>query len=113
MDVEAINPLKNVIKSWYYGDTALFTISCAEIMYSWFYTPETLPPTYVKWISKMADMDHRLLDFLKLKRLGYIEYGKHSDMLSTYCLDNGFNPSVGDTINGFLDCQLVRIKGLI
>lgn len=38
-----------------------FVLCCAVIMWSWFYAPERLPPTYVKWITNLATMDERLL----------------------------------------------------
>lgn len=46
-----------------------FVVACAVIMYNWFYHPERLPPTYVKWISNLASMDHRLLDALRCIRM--------------------------------------------
>ncbi|PWN42057.1 hypothetical protein IE81DRAFT_290943 [Ceraceosorus guamensis] len=42
-----------------------FVVSCAVIMWSWFYAPERLPPTYVKWITNLATMDERLLFALR------------------------------------------------
>jgi len=88
-------------------DTLLFVCSCTEIMYSWFYTPETLPRAYVGWISKMANMDSRLLEFLREKRLGNIQYGSHSDVLAQYAIDHGFDPSAADPENGFINCVMV------
>lgn len=38
-----------------------FVVACAIIMYNWFYSPERLPPSYVKWITNLAAMDERLL----------------------------------------------------
>ncbi len=99
---------RNMIKPWFHGDTFIFILSCTEIMYSWFYTPETLPPAYVTWITKMANMDLPLLEFLRLKRLGVIEYGKHSDTLTNYCMSYGIDPSRGNPINGLIDCSVVN-----
>ena len=39
-------------------------------MWSWFYAPERLPPTYVKWITNLATMDERLLLALRSIRTG-------------------------------------------
>ncbi|PWZ01796.1 hypothetical protein BCV70DRAFT_198085 [Testicularia cyperi] len=39
----------------------IFVVCCAQIMWSWFYHPERLPPSYVKWITNLATMDERLL----------------------------------------------------
>jgi hypothetical protein len=46
-----------------------FVVACAVIMYNWFYHPERLPPSYVKWISNLASMDHRLLEALRCLRM--------------------------------------------
>uniref|UniRef100_V5ESJ9 Transmembrane protein 135 N-terminal domain-containing protein n=1 Tax=Kalmanozyma brasiliensis (strain GHG001) TaxID=1365824 RepID=V5ESJ9_KALBG len=43
----------------------VFVVCCAQIMWSWFYHPERLPPTYVKWITNLATMDERLLVALR------------------------------------------------
>ncbi|PWN21591.1 hypothetical protein BCV69DRAFT_248115 [Microstroma glucosiphilum] len=47
-----------------------FVMCCAVIMWSWFYAPERLPPTYVKWITNLATMDERLLLALRGIRNG-------------------------------------------
>lgn len=47
-----------------------FVLCCAVIMWSWFYAPERLPPTYVKWITNLATMDRRLLLALRCIRSG-------------------------------------------
>lgn len=55
-----------------------FVVACAIIMYNWFYHPERLPPTYVKWISNLASMDHRLLEALRCIRNSkphHLQYG--------------------------------------
>lgn len=43
----------------------IFVICCAQIMWAWFYHPERLPPSYVKWITNLATMDERLLVALR------------------------------------------------
>lgn len=45
-----------------------FVVACAIIMYNWFYSPERLPPSYVKWITNLASMDNRLLLALRSLR---------------------------------------------
>jgi len=98
---------KGWIKSWYYGDTFLFVMSCWEIMYSWFYTPEALPPSYQKWISNMAGMDLRLLDYLRLLR-NRNDHTSHTDVLHQYALDYGYHPHQGDPGHGFVSCTLIH-----
>lgn len=46
----------------------IFVVCCAQIMWAWFYHPERLPPTYVKWITNLATMDERLLLALRCIR---------------------------------------------
>ena len=46
----------------------IFVVCCAQIMWAWFYHPERLPPTYVKWITNLATMDERLLIALRSMR---------------------------------------------
>ncbi|KAN0064287.1 hypothetical protein ACQY0O_002418 [Thecaphora frezii] len=48
----------------------VFVVCCAQIMWAWFYHPERLPPTYVKWITNLATMDERLLLALRGMRYG-------------------------------------------
>ncbi|CBQ69623.1 conserved hypothetical protein [Sporisorium reilianum SRZ2] len=48
----------------------VFVMCCAQIMWAWFYHPERLPPTYVKWITNLATMDERLLLALRCIRTG-------------------------------------------
>ncbi|GAC94722.1 hypothetical protein PHSY_002295 [Pseudozyma hubeiensis SY62] len=52
------------------ADGFIFVICCAQIMWAWFYHPERLPPTYVKWITNLATMDERLLLALRCIRHG-------------------------------------------
>lgn len=48
----------------------IFVVCCAQIMWAWFYHPERLPPSYVKWITNLATMDERLLLALRCIRTG-------------------------------------------
>ena len=89
-------------------DTILFQLSCTEIMYSWFYTPETLPSAYVGWITRMAQMDTILLDLLRQFRVGTMSYGVHSNFLDEYARKYGYDPSDANPLHGFIDCCLVH-----
>lgn len=57
------------------ADPSLFATSAAIIMWSWFYSPERLPKQYNQWISKVANIDHRLIGALRLCRRGELVYG--------------------------------------
>lgn len=89
-------------------DTMLFWASCTRIMYAWFYLPWTLAPLYVRWITRMAAMDTRLLAALRSLHAGDVAYGRPSDKLRQYCLDHGLPPKLGDPQYGFLPCLVVH-----
>lgn len=112
----------------------LFMASTARIMWAWFYHPGTLSPLYRKWISRMADMDPRLLDALRALRVravtlrgrgaklpthhhlmpppraqaGKVAYGAPSDMLAGYARDHGLPPWTADPQYGLLSCNVVH-----
>lgn len=100
---------RGILPSFYHADTALFTLSCTEIMYSWFFTPETLPPAYDRWITKLAAMDFRLMNYLRQKQQGNLPPGAHSDLLLSYALDNHLDPAIADPGNGFIQCVVVGV----
>lgn len=58
------------------ADPAIFATSAAIIMWSWFYSPHRLPRAYNNWISKIADIDPRLIQALRLARQGDFVYGR-------------------------------------
>ncbi|ORY73454.1 hypothetical protein BCR35DRAFT_354136 [Leucosporidium creatinivorum] len=59
-----------------HADTLVFWASCWRIMWCWFYLPDRLPPTYNKWILKLARMDPRLLRLLQYARNNEYVYGQ-------------------------------------
>ena len=77
-------------------EVAVFSLSCFEIMQAWFWRPELLPKAYNKWITLMAEMDLRLLGALRGLHHGTLRYGVKSNVLRTYCIDNGLDPALGD-----------------
>ena len=80
-------------------ETYVFAGACSQIMYSWFYFPKTLPATYVKWITAMANMDLRLLSMLRKIRTGEARYGVRTDILREYLIDNNLLPELGDMVS--------------
>ena len=87
---------------------AAFTACSSVIMGCWFYAPHALPRMMRRWISAMAQMDHRLLTALRLLRSGEARYGAHHDALASYCVDHGLPPSMGDPLHGQLSCRVVH-----
>lgn len=93
-------------------DPALFALSSGIIMYVWVYTPEKLPPAYVKQIHNMANADNRLLIILRKIKSGEFIYGKDTGVahiLQSYCADLGLPLHWGDPAqNTTIPCELVH-----
>ncbi|BGO96741.1 Para-aminobenzoate synthase, subunit I [Rhodotorula toruloides ATCC 204091] len=62
-----------------HGDTLVFWLACWRIMFSFFYSPQKLPPGYSKWIMQLARLDPRLLQLLRFAREGRYVYGRDAD----------------------------------
>lgn len=70
------------------GDGALFIVSSALIMYSWFYQPSRLPTAYRNWITSAASMDDEFVTLLrdvKNKKVVYGERGPGEHLLEGFC----------------------------
>ncbi|SAM03083.1 hypothetical protein [Absidia glauca] len=118
MDVYAhrayLSPLvARLVPAWTlkYGSVIAFTLFCTEIMFSWFYVPSRLPRGYALWITKVAQMDERLILFLRAVRNGTFVYGKDTgvdDLLCNYCVDIGMPFESGLSTRGRVPCRLVH-----
>lgn len=92
-----------------YGDALLFIISSYFIMFSWFYYPETLPPSYCNWITSAANMDREIVKILKDLREGKVRYGEYTSDLSDYCKRYNEDPKQGDLVTDQpLKCKTVH-----
>lgn len=81
------------------ADPCLFASSAAIIMWSWFYSPERLPKQYNQWISKIASIDHRLINALRLCRRGDLVYGSTATQdadLPSLCRERNLPESWGN-----------------
>jgi hypothetical protein len=90
----------------------LFVLSSTEIMTAWFHYPERLPPVYTHWITSFSELHPSILDFLRWKHKGWIQYGRYTGLglehhLESYCVKRGIRPSEGNPANGFLMCSKV------
>ncbi|KAL5534232.1 hypothetical protein ACEPAG_694 [Sanghuangporus baumii] len=81
-------------------DAFVFWAASARIMWCFFYRPERLPRSYVRWIGALANVDERLLEALRRLRKGTWGYGKPEShmLLSTMAADLGYPPSWGDSL---------------
>ncbi|KAF8140263.1 hypothetical protein EV363DRAFT_1426683 [Boletus edulis] len=59
-------------------DTFVFWAGSARIMWCFLYQPQRLPPTFVKWINSLANIDKRLLEVLRALREGTWSYARGS-----------------------------------
>jgi hypothetical protein len=91
-----------------YGSTLLFVGASTEILFAWFYEPEALPASYRMWITRMADMDVRLLEALRQLRAGRVRYGRSSPILRDYCIEHGLDPLRADLVHGQIPCAAVH-----
>ncbi|CDS09623.1 hypothetical protein LRAMOSA10983 [Lichtheimia ramosa] len=91
-----------------YGSVAVFTTACTEIMFAWFYAPERLPGSYSSWITKMSEMDKRLLMALRAIRNGDWKDTGMQDLLGDYAVELGLPKAAGDPMNGRIPCQIVH-----
>lgn len=81
-------------------DAFVFWACSARIMWCFFYEPQRLPSSYVKWIATLASLDGRILHALRLLRDGRWTYTNgspsHSHILRMFSKELGYNASWGD-----------------
>lgn len=85
------------INAWF--DGLLFWACSARIMWCFFYEPQRLPRSYVKWIDRLARVDWRLLELLRAVRQGNWSYIHGSDqhgLASTLASDLRYPTSWGN-----------------
>ncbi|KAK5045989.1 hypothetical protein LTR84_008775 [Exophiala bonariae] len=94
------------------ADPTIFSTSAAIIMWSWFYSPHRLPRAYNNWISKIADIDSRLIQALRLARQGDFVYGRdtgQTPLLEPLCRDLGLPEIYADPSKTIpIPCELVH-----
>ncbi|PHH77879.1 hypothetical protein CDD80_101 [Ophiocordyceps camponoti-rufipedis] len=94
-------------------DPLSFIVSCAFIMWAWFYAPESLPTSYRKWITSAAHIDIRLIEALRRCRTGQLRYGVdtgQAPLLGSMCSDYGLPPEWGDPAQSIpFPCDVVHM----
>ncbi|KAK7921024.1 hypothetical protein PG985_009046 [Apiospora marii] len=81
------------------ADPSMFAVSCALIMWSWFYYPSRLPRAYNKWISSAASVDKRLIQALQRCRTRELRYGEdtgQAPLIQGMCRDYKWPLQWGD-----------------
>ncbi|KIJ21755.1 hypothetical protein PAXINDRAFT_165154 [Paxillus involutus ATCC 200175] len=83
-------------------DALIFWASSARIMWCFFYQPQRLSSSYVKWINSLARADRRLLELLRAVQEGKWSYIYGStikrDIVCTLAEELGHPPSWGDPV---------------
>ncbi|KAK8086892.1 integral membrane protein [Apiospora phragmitis] len=95
------------------ADPSMFAVSCALIMWSWFYYPSRLPRTYNKWISSAASVDKRLIQALQRCRTKELHYGEdtgQAPLLQGMCRDYKWPLQWGDPAVAIpFPCEVVHM----
>ncbi|KAM0516699.1 hypothetical protein ACHAPE_005333 [Trichoderma viride] len=94
-------------------DPAVFAASSGLIMWAWFYSPDSLPRSYNKWITSAASVDLRLIEALRRCRTGELIYGKETGqapLLTSMCEDYDLPTEWGDPVTKIpFPCGLVHM----
>lgn len=94
-------------------DPLTFVVSCAFIMWSWFYYPSNLPTNYNKWITSAASVDQRLIEALRRCKFRQLRYGEDTGvapLLGGMCEDYGLRYEQGDPAKSIpFPCELVHM----
>ncbi|KAM3513714.1 hypothetical protein MY11210_002623 [Beauveria gryllotalpidicola] len=97
----------------YMADPLVFVSSCALIMWSWFYYPDSLPRGYQKWITSAAQVDTRLIEALRRFHFGALVYGRETGqagLVGDMCDDYGLPRHWGDPVTQIpLRCEIVHM----
>ncbi|KAL7795242.1 hypothetical protein V8C37DRAFT_374940 [Trichoderma ceciliae] len=94
-------------------DPVVFAASSGLIMWAWFYSPDSLPRSYNKWITSAASVDLRLIEALRRCRNGELVYGKETGqapLLGSMCEDYGLPTKWGDPVKEIpFPCDIVHM----
>ncbi|RFU80954.1 integral membrane [Trichoderma arundinaceum] len=94
-------------------DPVVFAASSGLIMWAWFYSPDSLPRSYNKWITSAASVDLRLIEALRRCRKGELIYGKETGqapLLGSMCEDYGLPVEWGDPVKKIpFSCDIVHM----
>lgn len=82
-------------------------------MWSWFFTPDRLPPSYNKWITSAASVDLRLIEALRRCKTGDMRYGVETGqapLLGSMCADYTLPVHWGDpAVSVPFPCDIVHM----
>lgn len=94
-------------------DPLVFSLASGVIMWSWFYSPESLPRAYNKWIASAASVDERLVIALQRCRSRTLRYGEdtgQASLLQGMCKEYNWPLQWGDPLTSIpFPCELVHM----
>ncbi|KUI58007.1 hypothetical protein VP1G_05293 [Cytospora mali] len=93
-------------------DPLIFATSSALVMWTWFYSPSSLPRAYNKWIASAASVDQRLVVALQRCRSNILRYGEegHAPLLQGMCRDYHWPMEWGDpAVSIPFPCEMVHM----
>ncbi|PNY28523.1 Uncharacterized protein TCAP_01559 [Tolypocladium capitatum] len=94
-------------------DPLTFVASCGTIMWAWFYSPDSLPSGYNRWITSAAHVDLRLIEALRRARSGELRYAEETGqapLLGAMCKDYGLPYEWGDPVKVVpFPCDIVHM----
>ncbi|KUI67096.1 hypothetical protein VM1G_03230 [Cytospora mali] len=93
-------------------DPLIFATSSALVMWTWFYSPTSLPRAYNKWIASAASVDQRLVVALQRCRGNTLRYGEegHAPLLQGMCKDYHWPMEWGDpAVSIPFPCEMVHM----
>lgn len=94
-------------------DPIIFALTSGIVMWNWFYSPQSLPRAYNKWIASAAAVDERLVIALQRCRSQDIRYGEdtgQAPLLQSLCEDYRFPLAWGDpAISVPFPCEMVHV----
>ncbi|CAM1503890.1 Fc.00g014810.m01.CDS01 [Cosmosporella sp. VM-42] len=94
-------------------DPLVFATSSGLIMWAWFYSPDSLPRSYNKWITAAASVDLRLIEALRRCRTRKLQYGRdtgQAHLLGGMCTDYNLPRVWGDPARAIpFPCDIVHM----
>lgn len=94
-------------------DPLIFASTSGIVMWNWFYSPDSLPRAYNKWIASAASVDERLIVALQRCRDNSLRYGEdtgQAPLLQDMCRDYKWPVEWGDpAVSIPFPCELVHM----
>ncbi|KAJ3312292.1 hypothetical protein HDU76_002904, partial [Blyttiomyces sp. JEL0837] len=89
-----------------YAAPLVFIFTSQEVMFSWFFEPKALPPSYNKWITRVSELHPALAGCLRHRRIGDLQYASPQEVV-TFSAHNDTlwppsNPELKNSVRQYL-----------